>query len=132
MWLTGQCREIEQLEAKHDSFNMYKTIRQIAGQYKKNNKNILMNEKQEILNSTEEQLQEWKRYIENLFTDNRSVSHDITAHDGIDITKAELLRAMTGVKNGKAPGPDGIQIEVLKTLVEDSPIHSVKFTQLYI
>ena len=122
VWLTGQCREIEQLEAKHDSFNMYKTIRQIAGQYKKNNKNILMNEKQEILNSTEEQLQEWKRYIKNLFTDNRSVSHDITAHDGIDITKAELLRAMTGVKNGKAPGPDGIQIEVLKTLVEDRPI----------
>ena len=33
---------------------MYKTIRQIAGQYKKNNKNILMNEKQEILNCRNE------------------------------------------------------------------------------
>ena len=47
---------------------------------------------------------------ENLFTDNnRSVSHDITAHDGIDSNKAELLGAMTGVKNSKALGPDGIQ-----------------------
>ena len=57
-----------------------------------------MNKIQKILNSTEEQMQEWKRYIENLFTDNRSVPHNITAPDGIDITKAELLRAMTIVK----------------------------------
>ena len=75
-------------------------------------------------------MQEWKRYIETLFTDNRSVSHYITVHDGIDITKVELLRAMLVVKNGKAAGPDGIQMEVLKTLVGDHT--SVKLTRLYI
>lgn len=42
-WLTGQCEEIEKLEAKHDSFNMHKKIKQITGNYKKQNTSILMN-----------------------------------------------------------------------------------------
>ena len=37
----------------------------------------------------------------------------------MDITKAELTHAISSVKNGKAPGPDGIQVEVLKTLEVD-------------
>lgn len=41
--MSGQCEKIERLEAKHDSFNMYKKIKQITGNHKKQNANIFMN-----------------------------------------------------------------------------------------
>lgn len=45
-WLVERCKEIEELEAKHDSFNMYKKVKQAAGNYRNKSNNILMNERQ--------------------------------------------------------------------------------------
>jgi len=30
-WMTERCREMEELERKHDMFNMYKKVRKVAG-----------------------------------------------------------------------------------------------------
>lgn len=45
----------------------------------------------------EDQLQELKNYIESL-GDNRSISHNITTHDGIDSTKDEFIRSIQVLK----------------------------------
>jgi len=32
-WMTDRCREMEELERKHDMFNMYKKVRKVPGLY---------------------------------------------------------------------------------------------------
>lgn len=39
-----KCAEIEELENKHDSFNMHKKVKEVAGMIKENYRTTLMNE----------------------------------------------------------------------------------------
>lgn len=118
-WLTIECKEIETLEAKHDSFNVHKKVKQAAGVYRSRGGGILTDGDGNILLSTVEKLNEWKGYIATLFNDQRSAYHNITCDDGLDITRDEVVRALKLAKSGKAPGPDDIHVEVLKILTDD-------------
>ncbi|KAJ7329421.1 hypothetical protein JRQ81_015595 [Phrynocephalus forsythii] len=70
--LSKECSEVEELDAKQDSFNVYKKIRQAAGVYNSRGSESLIDKNGNTLTSTKEKLQEWKEYIEHLFKDNRS------------------------------------------------------------
>lgn len=90
--------------------------------YNNRGNNMLIDEHGQMLTSIEEKLTEWTRYIGALYNDERRVIHGIVSSDGLDITRAELERALSTTKNGKAPGPDEIHIEVIKILKEDRVI----------
>lgn len=118
-YFNKQCEKIEKLERKleeHDAFNMYKEVKRATDMHNNRDSNMLVDEQGQMLTSIEEKLTEWTRYIE------RRVMHDIVASDDFDITRVELEKAFSSTKNGKAPGPDKIHIEVIKILNKDRVI----------
>lgn len=120
-WLTNECREIEQLSSKHDSFNMHKKVKQAAGICRSKCISSLADENGKLLN-TEEKLKEWKLYVERLFNDDRANKPEINVDNIISITRREVENAIKQSKNGRAAGPDGIQAEILKLLIEDDAL----------
>lgn len=91
-WLNCKCNEIEELEKKHDSFNMYKKIKEGAGLFKKSAPNVILDENNQAVFDQTEKLDHWKKYIEQLFHSNREnliLSEDI-AHTGTSINILEI------------------------------------------
>jgi len=41
-WMTYRCKEMEELERKHDMFYMYKKVREVAGLYTRKSPNMLI------------------------------------------------------------------------------------------
>ncbi|XP_030747721.1 craniofacial development protein 2-like [Sitophilus oryzae] len=107
-WLKKECREIEQLQHKHDDFNLHKKLKETAGVFNENNQIVLNdNEKRQI----------WEEYVEKLFSDNRpdnelTVENNLT---GPSITKEEIEKAIQLAKTNKAAGPDEIPSEILNS-----------------
>ncbi|KAI5707314.1 hypothetical protein M8J77_000030 [Diaphorina citri] len=116
-WLEEECKEMEDLQRKHDSFNLYKKIKELAGLSKRNMNNNLMDEHGHLIINTEDKLKVWKQYIEDLFNDDRPdmVETNITTEtSGREISVAEIEYALKTSKNRKSPGPDNIPSEVYK------------------
>ena len=77
-----------------------------------------MKNKQNVkLLTDEEILENWAEFYENLYLSNRSTFnyYQEDPNDPIPtVTPAELDRAIRMLKNGKAPGPDMISVEIFK------------------
>uniref|UniRef100_A0A8D8L8K4 Craniofacial development protein 2 n=1 Tax=Cacopsylla melanoneura TaxID=428564 RepID=A0A8D8L8K4_9HEMI len=119
-WLEEQCKEMEDLEKKHDSFNLYKKIKELAGLSKKNINNNLMDEDGHLIINTEDKMNVWKQYIEDLFDDDRPDTEETEARTGKEITISEIQNVIKTSKNRKAPGPDAIPSEVYKVFGPNS------------
>lgn len=118
-----KCEEIEELQAKHDSFNIHKKIKELAGTSKQKQLNILYNNGK-IVTEIEQKLEIWKNYITQLFEDERRHTNleNTEGELGPDIIKDEVTYALGMLKNGKAAGPDQLPAEILK-LIEADRIH---------
>uniref|UniRef100_A0A6P7GAQ2 Uncharacterized protein LOC114337589 n=1 Tax=Diabrotica virgifera virgifera TaxID=50390 RepID=A0A6P7GAQ2_DIAVI len=62
--LREQCAEIQQLQHKHDSFNMHKKVKEAAGLYKPRRVGCLADNQGKPLLSVEEKLDTWKKHVE--------------------------------------------------------------------
>ena len=79
--------------------------------------NILKDGQGNIILDNKNKLRIWKNYAEELFADDRPpFIPDGNASSGPSITVDEVIYALRSAKNGKAPGPDDIPIEILKLL----------------
>lgn len=67
-WLSEECDDIERLDALHDSFGIHKRVKQAAGICRSGHTSCLSNKNGKLM-SVEEQLVEWKSYVEALFRD---------------------------------------------------------------
>lgn len=117
-WLCGKCKEIEEFEQKYDYHNMHKEIKHMTTQKSKPLQHIIDGGK--IITETSQLLKVWESYIKTLFHDERP---EISAEDneepsGPPITKDEIKKAISSMKNNRAPGPDGIHGELLKLMCE--------------
>lgn len=117
-----KCEEIEELQLKHDTFNLHKKIKELAGIQKRKHPNLLCNANGEIITDLQQKLMTWKNYVEELFDDERQEHNidSIQGDEGPEITKEEILYAIKTMKNGKSPGPDGLTSELLKLVEGDS------------
>ncbi|KAH1015503.1 hypothetical protein HUJ05_013216 [Dendroctonus ponderosae] len=70
-WYEDRCEEIEELQRKHDYFNMYRKVIEIAGLHNKTTNNLIYRHDQLNLND-QDKLKRWKEYIQELFYDERS------------------------------------------------------------
>ena len=74
-----------------------------------------------IITSLKQQLESWKDHFAELLNGECIPdAPDLPPGDDLDvdtgpITKTEIIKALKKIKNGKAPGPDQIPPEVLKT-----------------
>lgn len=124
-WWREKCEEIEELDAKFDSFNMHKKIKEMTGMKGKKQPNIL-SDGTKIIFETKDKLRLWEDYIKYLFEDNeRSLYNEpATAESGPEILDAEVRKGINEAKEGKAPGPDDIHSEVLK-LINDENLRTI-------
>jgi hypothetical protein len=95
----------------------------MTGRHKKRQATILKNDNNEIIMGTEDKLERWKEYIQTLFDDDRPCSPPSTDNrineKGPEITKEEVIHAVKPQKDGKATGPDNINVEILKLIADN-------------
>ena len=118
-WLSEKCEEIEDLQKKYDSFNVHKKVKEFTGRYRKKAAAVLRDENNDIIVDTEAKLSGWKKYLETVFQNDRSVDPPEADDDGPDILREEVKHALLHLKNGKASGPDNLYAEVLKLIAEE-------------
>lgn len=123
-WMKEKCMEMEDLENRHDTFNMYKKVREVAGLYNKNTTNMLVDTEGKNILDEKEILGTWLKYINELFDDNRPNEPNFDDHANIDggpeILKSEVLFAIKSAKTKKATGPDDIPTELLQMIKEEN------------
>lgn len=118
-WMTDRCEEMEDLERRHDTFNMYKKVREVAGLFNKKAPSILMDNAGKTIIDEGEVLNAWIQYIDDLFGDNRPASMtDVEDNEGPEILKSEVLFNIKSAKTKKAAGPDDIPVELLQLINE--------------
>lgn len=116
-WLNDKCKEIEEYQNKHDSFNVHRKVKEVVGNTRKNTVGNISDEQGNIVFAIEDKLKIWQSYIQNTFRDDqRPELSNIEILEGPEITFAEVKRAIDLAKNRKAVGPDEVPIEILKLL----------------
>uniref|UniRef100_A0A8D8SXR8 Craniofacial development protein 2 n=1 Tax=Cacopsylla melanoneura TaxID=428564 RepID=A0A8D8SXR8_9HEMI len=126
--LKEKCAEIEMAQRRYDSFNVHKKVREITGKLKKKTVGKLENEQGEIIIDINEIKETWKNYVEELFADQRNEHEIPNTMTGPDILVQEVEAAIRSMKDGKAPGPDEVQTEILKLLEEN---FIIELTNIY-
>lgn len=66
-WLESKCSEIEELDLKHDSFNLHKKVKEFTNTGRKFTIGKLFNNNNELLVDIDDQKKEWETYISTLF-----------------------------------------------------------------
>lgn len=115
-----KCHEIELLQQRFDDFNLHKRVREMTGRHKKRTVGKLVNDNGELIVDQGSIKDTWKKYIENLFFDERGDPPSLSKETGPPILLNEIETAIKSLREGKAPGPDGIQTEFFKLLDEES------------
>lgn len=122
-WMSEKCSEIETLQEKYDTFNLHKKVKEMANCNKKRPTAILRDQNNDIILGVENKLQRWREYVEELFNDSRPytppAADELMNEKGLEITKDEIIHAVKSQKDGKATGPDNINAEVIKLIVEE-------------
>lgn len=120
-WLSDQCEEVEELERKYDFFNMHKKVKEISGTHRIKSTSLLKNTDGTPILDMQQKLKRWTEYIKELFNDeDRGITTEAYTEEGPVILREEIEYALKNVKSGKASGPDGIPVELLKLLNDDA------------
>lgn len=120
-WMEQKCREMEELQRKHDEFNIHKKLKEITYTQRKRTPHFMRNSKGKIILDLNEKKEEWTKYIKDLFFDTRTpLKITKCTNTGPSILKAEVEKAIHQSKTGKAPGPDQIPSDWLKFLNDEN------------
>ncbi|XP_047002916.1 uncharacterized protein LOC124620289 [Schistocerca americana] len=118
-WYKEQCSEIESYETRHDSFNLHKKVKDLAGLNKKKSTSLLLDKNDKIIPDVKGKLDRWTEYVKELFEDTRKDQKfydNMIGERGPSILKEEILHVINKSKTGKAPGPDKIPNDILKLI----------------
>uniref|UniRef100_A0A8D8UV16 Craniofacial development protein 2 n=2 Tax=Cacopsylla melanoneura TaxID=428564 RepID=A0A8D8UV16_9HEMI len=133
IWLKDKCREIEELQQRHDLHNLHKKIKEFTGTNRKQRSYILTDNDGNIILDIESQIRQWEGYIKTLFEDQREqIEIETVEETGPTILKEEVKRAIESTKSGKALGPDEVPVDVLK-LIEAQHLDAITalFNRIY-
>ncbi|XP_072019722.1 uncharacterized protein [Amphiura filiformis] len=118
-FITKKCAEVEKDSVSGNTKDMYKNIKALTSKPVPR-LNVLKDENGTILTEVEEIKSRWKQYCEKLYAsqeDNAEEEDGVESEDTDsepEILLSEVNQAMKRLKNGKSPGIDNIQAELLK------------------
>ena len=122
VFLTGQCKEIEENNRTGKTRDLFKKIRDTKGTFHarmgtiKERNNIDLTEVEEIK-------KRWQEYTEQLY---KKDLHNPDNHNGVithlepDILECEVKWALGSIITNKASGGDGIPVELFQILKDDA------------
>ncbi|KAL1448183.1 hypothetical protein WDU94_005664 [Cyamophila willieti] len=125
-WWIQKTDELQTMMNTNDTYNLYRSIKEIVGPIKKA-LNIIEDSKGEVLKSKNEQLARWREHFDNLLNQEAQINLDQleivlhTTSNPADVTpideppsEMEITKALGQLKNNKSPGQDLITAELLK------------------
>ncbi|XP_008483671.1 craniofacial development protein 2-like [Diaphorina citri] len=122
-WWIKKTEELQAYMNVNDSFNLYRSIKEVVGPTKKS-LNIIEDKQGVSLKKKNEQLARWKDHFENLLNQEAQIDFDnleIKLNATNDLlpnddppSQLEISKALGQLKNNKAPGEDLITAELMK------------------
>ena len=121
-------QEAEEAAHQNDMKTVYQITRKLKGDFGQNCDRPVKDEDGTTLTSEEQKLQRWKEHFQKVLNrpepavlaDIPEAAEDLDINLG-DITLAEVKDAINKLKNGKAPGDDGVAAEMLKAEDQATP-----------
>ena len=130
-WLLNECKEIEELNrlGRHDI--VYNKVRNMEWDRGKTQSKIasgIESEDGKLLTEENQVLKRWKEYMEKLYRakekpEQIKIENESEVSEegkGGNVLLTEIKAALKDMKNGKAAGIDGIPVELIKCLEEDT------------
>ena len=128
-WMSSKCDEIERKDKHNATKQMHSDIKELTGDGRGNSSSGCIKDKNgDPLFEKEQILNRWAEYVGDFFADDRPPLPTPSNNDGPPILCSEVRNALKKSQNGKAPGEDGIIIEMLK-MPEDFGVQ--KMTELF-
>ncbi|XP_008486019.1 uncharacterized protein LOC103522702, partial [Diaphorina citri] len=126
-WWTQKTDELQAMMNTNDSFNLYRSIKEVIGPTKKA-LNIIEDSQGIALKDKNQQLSRWKEHFDNLLNQDTHIELDqleIIMNSNITTatiqlpnddppSEMEIAKALSQLKNNKSPGQDLITTELLK------------------
>ena len=122
VFLSDQCKEIEENNRMGRSRDLFKKIRDTKGIFHAK-MGTIKNPNVMDLTETEDIKKRWQEYTEELY---KKDLHDPNNHDGVithlepDILECEVKWALGSITMNKASGGDGIPVELFQILKDDA------------
>jgi hypothetical protein len=117
MYLESMCEEIEQHQRRNETKAMHEKINGLI-KHKNPTLRLIKSEKGETLTETPDILDRWRSYCDELYKGPTNIESPQNNLEEVEKepppTYEEVEKAMKDTHNGKAVGPDGIPIELLK------------------
>ena len=122
--LTNICQQMNDFERKNKSKDLFSKVSELTKKVCPSVKMISTPDGQ-TLTETEDILERWREYCETLYTNEDEQEYVLEKGPNEPVpTREEVQKALDSTKSGKAAGPDGIPIELLK-LGEDSVVDAM-------
>ena len=121
-WCNEKCVEIEESQKLNATKKMHDSIKELAGNKKSSNSggSCIKDKEGKMIFEREKILERWAEYIGDLFADTRPTLPTPSNDRGPPILKEEVEKAIRKSQGGKAPGNDGITLEMIKLLEQFS------------
>ena len=122
-WITGKCKEADAAAIKNDNKTLYNKIKEISpGPSKKPQVRAIHDNQNNLLTSSKAIEDHWKEYCESLYDyklqSDPLVLQELQPNGNHEeeppLIYGEVQWHLHRLKNGKSPGSDGIQAELLK------------------
>ena len=110
-----KCKEIEELDRKHNTTLMYSKIKQLT-EKKKRTKQGICDKDGNLLMDQKDILNRWAEYVEELYDDrNRTGIPNLNDEvEMVTITEKEVKEAVKTLSNERSPGEDEIPAALIK------------------
>ena len=125
-YLIGKCQKIEDLQKDNRTREMYDEIKDLTKTFQPR-LGVIKDENGNTFTEFEKIADRWKRYCEEMYSDNQST--DTAQHceqEGaqeeepmLPPLRSEIEWAINSLKDGKSPGCDNIQAEMIKASGEE-------------
>lgn len=118
----SKCAELEAENKKGHTRDLFRKVKQITGKVTPKI-NGIKNRDGELVMEEEQVKSRWKEYTEELYKKDVRINEPFSKAEYIretEIRESEVRRALEQINNNKAPGYDGIPIELIKAAGDES------------
>ena len=127
--LLERCSKIEELEKRGDTRTMYYEVKKLAPKKMTYSRKEVEDKNGNIIYDKDKVLLRWKEYMECLYGSSQMILDNKQEIDAVELGKDQVMEVIRNLKNNKAPGLDGIPIELIKNgseIIKDKIVNLIQ------